>query len=1102
MLSERFVNVRRGLIAAILLLGIVPAVSAQSISDARRVEFTPSPDHSAVDPNSGAALVTNYTLAVYVAGGATPVSTANLGKPALDVDGMIRLDFVALLTTPLSNGVVYESIVSAVGPGGTSASTRSNTFAFSAPCAPTILPASSNLTTSAAATGSVGVTAGTGCTWAATSNAPSWITITSGASGVGNGTVNYSVSANTGTTPRTGTLTVAGNTFTVTQAGAPCTFTIAPTSSNLTSSVATTGTVTVTAGTGCSWTATSGAAWITISAGASGSGNGSVSYSVAANTGTTPRTGTLTIAGQAFTVTQAGAPCTFTIAPTSSNLTSSVATTGTVTVTAGTGCSWTAASNDSWITISAGTSGSGNGTVSYSVAANTGTTSRNGTLTIGGQTFTVTQAGAPCTFTIAPTSSTLTSAVATTGTVTVTAGTGCSWTATSGATWITISAGASGTGNGNVSYSVAANTGTTSRTGALTIGGQTFNVTQPAAPCTFTIAPTLSDLTSSVATTGTVTVTAGTGCGWTATSNAAWLTISAGASGNGNGTVSYSVAANTGTTSRTGTLTIAGQTFTVTQAGSPCTFTISPTTSNLPSSLAGSGSVTVTAGAGCSWTAVSNDAWITIGAGASGTGNGSVSYSVAANTGTTARTGTLTIGGQTFTVTQPGAPCTFTISPTSSNLTSSIATTGTINVIGAAGCSWTATSNATWMTISAGASGTGNGTVSYSVAANTGTTSRTGTLTVGGQTFTVTQSGSPCSVTIAPTGNNLPSSLGASGSVTVTAGTGCGWTAFSNDAWITVGAGASGTGNGSVSYGVAANLGTTSRTGTLTIGGQTFTVTQPGAPCTFTISPTSSNLTSSIATTGTINVIGAAGCSWTATSNASWITISAGASGTGNGTVSYSVAANNGTASRTGTLTIGGQTFTVTQSGLPCLVTISPTSRTLASSIGASGSISVTAGSGCSWTAVSNDVSWLTIGVGATGTGNGTVSYGVTANTGAARTGTLTIGGQTFTITQPGGPCTFSLAPTAVTASPSGSTGTITVTTQSSCTWTSSSTAAWVTVTGSGTGSGSASYSVQANTGNTSRSAAITIGGVSVTVSQAAGTAAPPAAPSNLRVIK
>jgi len=55
-------------------------------------------------------------------------------------------------------------------------------------------------------------------------------------------------------------------------------------------------------------------------------------------------------------------------------------------------------------------------------------------------------------------------------------------------------------------------------------------------------------------------------------------------------------------------------------------------------------------------------------------------------------------------------------------------------------------------------------------------------------------------------------------------------------------------------------------------------------------------------------------------------------------------------------------------------------------------------------------------------------------------------------------------------------------------------------VTGSGTGSGTASYTVQANTGTSSRSALISIGGVSSTVNQGVNT--PPAAPSNLRVIK
>ena len=64
-----------------------------------------------------------------------------------------------------------------------------------------------------------------------------------------------------------------------------------------------------------------------------------------------------------------------------------------------------------------------------------------------------------------------------------------------------------------------------------------------------------------------VTVTAPSGCAWTATSNATWLTITSGVTGSGNGTVNGSVAANTSTASRTGTLTVAGQTFTVNQAG-------------------------------------------------------------------------------------------------------------------------------------------------------------------------------------------------------------------------------------------------------------------------------------------------------------------------------------------------------------------------------------------------------------------------------------------------------------------------------------------------------------------------------------------------------
>src|SRR5215813_5290188 len=89
-----------------------------------------------------------------------------------------------------------------------------------------------------------------------------------------------------------------------------------------------------------------------------------------------------------------------------------------------------------------------------------------------------------------------------------------------------------------------------------------------------------------------------------------------------------------------------------------CSYSISPTSANVAGG-AGGGQVIVTAGAGCNWTAVSNDAWITVFIGARGSGNGVVSFAVASNPIATPRTGTIAIAGQTFTVTQAAAtiPC-------------------------------------------------------------------------------------------------------------------------------------------------------------------------------------------------------------------------------------------------------------------------------------------------------------------------------------------------------------------------------------------------------------------------------------------------------------
>lgn len=84
-----------------------------------------------------------------------------------------------------------------------------------------------------------------------------------------------------------------------------------------------------------------------------------------------------------------------------------------------------------------------------------------------------------------------------------------------------------------------------------------------------------------------------------------------------------------------------------------------------------------------------------------------------------------------------------------------------------------------------------------------------------------------------------------------------------------------------------------------------------------------------------------------------------------------------------------------------CSYSISPTSASAAAG-GGSGSVSVTTQSGCTWSATSN-ASWITVTGGGSGTGNGTVSYSVASNSGASRTGTVTIAGQTFTVSQAAG---------------------------------------------------------------------------------------------------
>ena len=328
--------------------------------------------------------------------------------------------------------------------------------------------------------------------------------------------------------------------------------------------------------------------------------------------------------------------------------------------------------------------------------------------------------------------------------------------------------------------------------------------------------------------------------------------------------------------------------------------------------------------------------------------------------------------------------------------------TGNVQVSTASGCAWSATSNTNWITITSGSGGNGPGSVAYTVAANTTSSSRNGTMTVPGGTYAVIQGqgSAPCTYSLSSTSNSF-AAAGGNGSVSVTASAGCPWTAASGVSWISITGATNGSGNGTVSFSVVANGSTTVRSGTLTVAGQTLTVTQAGITCSYSISPASSTPGAG-GGSGSVNVTSASGCAWTAASNASWITIKSGSSGSGNGTVTYTVAANSATSSRSGTMTLGGQTHTATQAGTSptCSVTLSSWGVNLGYA-SRQAPVQVYASSTCSWSASAN-VPWISLFSGTTGSGNGTVTFSVNDNTGAARTGTIGINGSTLIVNQAG----------------------------------------------------------------------------------------------------
>ena len=598
-------------------------------------------------------------------------------------------------------------------------------------------------------------------------------------------------------------------------------------------------------------------------------------------------------------------------------------------------------------------------------------------------------------------------------------------------------------------------------------------------PCSFTISPGAASVPGDKGSSGTITVAASApDCPRTATASESWISVTAGAVGVGSGTVSWSVPANPTLAERTGRIQIGNAVFTLTQAPGVCSFSLSSGSANF-ASAGGSGSFQVSTQSFCSWTATSSAAWVTITSGASGTGAGTVAFAVAANPAAAPRTAAITVGTQTFGITQAPSSC-LALSASSTAMTAA-GGASTVGVIAAADCAWSALSNADWITLTGAVSGTGSGTVAFAVAPNTQPIARSGTLSIGALTFTVNQA-APCWLSFNPVSASFPAA-GGTGSIAVTASaSSCDRSASSDASWLTVTSGASGSGSGTIAYTVAANNTTQPRTATLTIGGQPYTVTQASANCTYLLTPA---LRTWPAAGGSGSFSVTTGCTWTAVSNnPDWLQVSPGAAGAGNGAVNYTVAPNPNAAPRSGSITVGDQVFNVTQLGAACSVTLTPAQAFLPPE-GGSGAIEVRASAGCAWIAAAT-ASWISLVAPAGGQGDGTVRFTVAPNAGGqTRAAAITVGDQVFQVTQQAAPCRYSVSPSSVNLPAAGGSAAIQVAT--ACSWTATAAASWITITSgtSGTGEGAVAFTVGANPGAAPRTATLTVGDQTVTVTQA-----------------
>ena len=278
------------------------------------------------------------------------------------------------------------------------------------------------------------------------------------------------------------------------------------------------------------------------------------------------------------------------------------------------------------------------------------------------------------------------------------------------------------------------------------------------------------------------------------------------------------------------------------------------------------------------------------------------------------------------------AQCTYTVSiagtyatPQSGfNVPSTAVASAQINVSTATNCAWSfATDSPSWISFLGAVPDSsghypaqfGPGVVTFAVSASTLPVPRQAIIQIGGNNFvtniTINQAAANCAMTLSPPAATM---VVAGGTSAFTVQTGCTWVAQSQSSWITLASTATYTGTGGVNYTAPANPCVASRTGFISVYSQpvqVFTLTQSGSDSNLTVTPASLNPPVA-GTAGAFSVLTGPGCGWTAYSDVNFIHFTSPSTGSGVGSLGYSIDANTGVA-RSGNVHFGNLVIPVTQ---------------------------------------------------------------------------------------------------------------------------------------------------------------------------------------------